>query len=126
MFLVLFVHLYIYYVNADCFKIMICFKEIPEFYKTRSDSGLRVMVSYNALAYSDDNDLQCCRYYLKFNGHECTEPGTIEGASAINKNIAVYQSNISMLCYVLFIVFRKFKLFLHNLTKFQIIENQLT
>ena len=126
MFLVLFVHLYIYYVNADCFKIMICFKEIPEFYKTCRDSGLRVMMSYNSRSKSYDNELSCCRYYLKFNGHECIQPGTIEGASAINNKLDLYQSNISMLCYFLFIVFRKFKVFLHNLTKFQIIENQLT
>ena len=54
------------------------------------------MMSYEARVNTDTNQLKCCRHYLKFNGKECTQPGTIEGINTMNNKVNVHRPNISM------------------------------
>ena len=70
--------------------------------KLHQTSGVRVMLSYDARVYNghEYNNNQhgyCCRHYLKFNGDECTNPGTIEGVNSMNRDIDLHRPSISML-----------------------------
>ena len=71
---------------------------IPTYNKIYNASGISVMLSYMARVYighGNDNYDNCCRHYIKFNGNECTTPGTIEGINYLNKNTNLYRPNMS-------------------------------
>ena len=57
------------------------------------------MMSYEARCYWGHGDSvnldPCCRHYLKFNGAECTNPGTIEGVNYLMKTAELQRPNIS-------------------------------
>ena len=52
---------------------------------------------YNGHEYNNNQHGYCCRHYLKFNGDECTNPGTIEGVNSMNRDIDLHRPSISML-----------------------------
>ena len=58
-----------------------------------STSGIRVMMSYDSR--TTGTPPSCCRYYIKFNGNECTTPGSIEGATYSNRDVNLHVSGIS-------------------------------
>ena len=75
------------------------------YHKIYDASGISVLVSYDARNYLNHEkgfNSVCCRHYIKFNGNECTTPGTIEGINTLNMNANLHRPNISRLllyCY---------------------------
>ena len=68
--------------------------------KTYSDSGLRVMMSYDAtVKLLADSNYRTCRHIIHFNGEPCTNPGSINGAIHINKKVTLHRPNISLYIY---------------------------
>ena len=56
-------------------------------------------MSYEGRSWHKNTWAPCCRHYIKFNGNECTTPGTIEGINYLNKNTNLHRPNISKFIY---------------------------
>ena len=80
------------------YVLYIILQTIPVYNKIYETSGVSVMMSYDARCYyghGNGNYDACCRHYIKFNGNECTTPGTIEGINYLNKNTNLHRPNLS-------------------------------
>ena len=61
---------------------------ISNYKKLYSQSGIRLTMSADGRCYWGINPghyNQCCRHYFLINGHECSDPGTIEGIHYLSK-----------------------------------------
>ena len=81
-------------------KLIVAFIQIiPVYNKIYEESGISVLMSYDARCWwghgDSTNYAQCCRHYIKFNGNECTTPGTIEGINYLNKDTNLHRPNLS-------------------------------